>query len=158
MLRYILPVRFLLLFAAIGALAGALMMFVYGGAKLFDAALALAGAAPRRSGDVMAAVMGATDALLFGIVLVVFSCAIAFGLVFESTESRPAVAPRWMRVQSVSELKQTLIEVIIVYLVVDFATDLTLSQGAHSWDALVKPVGVILIAASLRLIGHPHKD
>jgi hypothetical protein len=57
-----------------------------------------------------------------------------------------------MQVESIGELKRTLIEVILVYLVVDFATDLAAGEGHVSWDALVIPISVVLIAGALRLI------
>jgi hypothetical protein len=59
-----------------------------------------------------------------------------------------------MHVQGVGELKHTLVEVIIVYLVVDFATDLATDESALSWQSLVKPCSTVLIAR--RLMGAPH--
>ena len=70
--------------------------------------------------------------------------------------------PDWMYVDNVSELKHTLLEVIIVYLVVDFATDLAVTSDVLAWEYLVKPIAIVLIAATLRLMGpppvakHPH--
>jgi len=60
-----------------------------------------------------------------------------------------------MQVENVSELKHALIEVIIVYLVVDFATDLATGDSILAWESLVKPVSVVLIAATLRLMSVP---
>ena len=50
--------------------------------------------------------------------------------------------------QGVGELKHTLVEVIIVYLVVDFATDLATDESALSWQSLVKPCSTVLIAGA----------
>ena len=108
------------------------------------------------SGEVTAAVMGATDSFLFGIVLIIYAYAIAFGLVFKAREQAPEMLSDWLHVQSVSELKQVLIEVVIVYLIVDFATDLAAGEGALTWQTLVKPTSVVLIAAALRLMAQPH--
>jgi len=100
----------------------------------------------------MSAVMGATDASLFGIVLMFFAYAVTFGFVVElSVESRQQL-PRWMQVESVSELKHTLVEVILVYLVVDFATDVADANAHLTWDSLVLPSAILLLAGALRLM------
>jgi hypothetical protein len=57
-----------------------------------------------------------------------------------------------MRVDEISELKITLIEVTLVYLVVDFATDMVEVETKVNWDMLVKPVAILLIAGALRLV------
>jgi uncharacterized membrane protein YqhA len=155
MVRYLLPLRFLLLVACLGALIGALLMFGLAAAKLFHGADALWTNGFGQSGEVSAAVMGATDAFLFGVVLIVFAYAIAFGFVFHSGGQASGNIPGLMHVESVSELKHILVEVIIVYLVVDFATDLAVGSDALAWQTLIKPVSVALIAAALRLMGPP---
>lgn len=52
------------------------------------------------------------------------------------------------------DLKRTLVEVILVYLVVDFATDV--AEAAHlSWASLILPIATVLMAAALRILpGH----
>ena len=155
MVRYLLPLRFLMLLACLWALFGAILMFGLAGAKLEHAAegLWLGGLGQERG--ITAAVMGATDASLFGVVLIIFAYAIAFGFVFQLDSRARERVPGWMQIENVSELKHALIEVIIVYLVVDFATDLATEDNILAWESLVKPVSVALIAATLRLIAVP---
>ena len=85
--------------------------------------------------------MGATDEFLFALVLLIFAYAIAFGFVIDLAPEDRERLPAWMRISSISELKHTLIEVILVYLVVDFATDTAEKSGPHhhEWGALVLP-------------------
>jgi uncharacterized membrane protein YqhA len=92
---------------------------------------------------------------LFGVVLIIFAYAIAFGFVFQIGSGVRERVPGWMQIENVSELKHALIEVIIVYLVVDFATDLATEDSILAWESLVKPVSVALIAATLRLMAVP---
>ena len=99
--------------------------------------------------------MGATDASLFGVVLIIFAYAIAFGFVFPLDSKARARIPGWMQIENIGELKHALIEVIIVYLVVDFATDLATEDSILAWETLVKPISVGLIAATLRLMSVP---
>jgi uncharacterized membrane protein YqhA len=96
-------------------------------------------------------VMRATDALIFGVVLLVFSFAITFGFVFDTLYGRESL-PRWMRINSLRELKHTLVGVILVYLIVDFATDVAEEDAHLTWDTLVIPISIGLIAAALRLM------
>ena len=155
MVRYLLPLRFLMLLACLWALFGALLMLGLAGAKLQHAAEALWLGGFGHAREITAAVMGATDASLFGVVLIIFAYAIAFGFVLRLESGARERVPGWMRVENVSELKHALLEVIIVYLVVDFATDLATGDSILSWESLVKPVSIVLIAATLRLISIP---
>jgi uncharacterized membrane protein YqhA len=155
MLRAALSLRFLMLLGSLGALLGALLMFVQGGAKLAEAFRVAARADADKS--TMGLVMGATDTFLFAVVLMIFAFAIAFGLVFELTAEERARLPRWAQIEGVGELKRTLIEVILVYLVVDFATDIAESGTSHRWDMLVLPASILLIAGALRLMSTAHE-
>lgn len=154
MLRAALSLRFLMLIGSAGALFGAGLMFWQGSAKLV-AALGMI-AVPDASSSTMALVMGATDTFLFGVVLMIFAYAITFGLVFELSPEDRERLPRWARIQGVHELKRTLIEVILVYLVVDFATDIAESESHQHWETLSLPAAVFLIAGALRLMAGTH--
>ena len=155
MVRFLLPLRFLMLLACLWAVFGAILMFGLAGAKLGHAAEALWLGGFGHAKEITAAVMGATDASLFGVVLIIFAYAIAFGFVIQLKSTVRERVPGWMQIENVSELKHALIEVIIVYLVVDFATDLATEDSILAWESLVKPVSVALIAATLRLMAVP---
>jgi uncharacterized membrane protein YqhA len=149
MVQLFLVFRYILLFAVLGAVLGAMLMFWEGGSDLVGAARSIGAS---ESKGVTTYVMHATDAILFGIVLIIFAFAIAFGFVLDWSAAAQERLPRWMRVESVSQLKQSLIEVILVYMVVHVATDWEESTAALDWSALVKPTSVLLIAAALRLL------
>jgi uncharacterized membrane protein YqhA len=152
MVKLVLSLRFVALLTSLGAVVGALLMFWVGSIKLVGAMRLVAfGAESVR--PVTAAVMGATDAFLFGPVLIIFAYAIAFGFVLHTSAEYRDQLPPWLRVESVGQLKHTLIEVILVYLVVDFVTDLATGEGHLSWETLVVPMAIVLIAGALRLLG-----
>ena len=153
MLRFVLSLRLVTLIAALGAALGAVLMFVEGCAKLAHAIGFVLLPSGTGGLSIISSVMQATDAFLFGLVLVVFAYAITFGFAFDVPEAIRATLPVWMRVDGISELKITLMEVILVYLVVDFATDMVEVETQISWDMLVKPVAILLIAGALRLVG-----
>ena len=153
MVRYLLSLRLLMLIACLGAFLGAVLMFGLAGAKLAHGVEALWMGGFEQAGEVSAAVMGATDAFLFGVVLIIFAFAIAFGFVLQVGSKMRESIPDWMQIENVSELKHILVEVIIVYLVVDYATDLATGSDVLAWLTLVKPIAVLLIASALRLMG-----
>jgi uncharacterized membrane protein YqhA len=156
MLRFVLSLRFVMLLASLGAAVGALLLFWEGSAKLVGAASAVV--TSDDSKPVVVSVLGAIDTYLLGIVLVVFAYAIAFGFVLDLPPDVRQSLPPWMRVQGVSELKHGLIEVVLVYLVVDFTTDWAESDIPMPWQTLVKPASIFLIAGALRLLGTGHSD
>jgi uncharacterized membrane protein YqhA len=150
-MQLLLRLRYVMLVASLGAGVGALVMLWEGCVKLLGALRVLL-----RTGDeggtVITFVMGATDAFLFAMVLLIFAYAIAFGFVLDLSEEQRERLPAWMRISTVSELKHTLVEVILVYLVVDFATDIAGEAGRLDWHKLVIPLSVLAIAAALRLL------
>ena len=155
MYRLFLPFRFVMLFASLGAIVGALLMFGLGGFKLWEAVRQILDETATVRG-VTASTLAATDAFLFGIVLVIFAFAIAFGFVLDVPADSRAQMPSWMRVGGIGELKHTLVEVILVYLVVEFATDVAQADEHLSWEALVMPIAILLIAAALRCLPVVH--
>lgn len=149
---YLVLLRLAVLPACLGALLGALIMFMLAGLKLFGAFGDAWTAGAGHAAAITAGVMGAIDAILFGLVLIFFGFAIAFSLIGAGDARTQARAPEWMHFRSLRDLKHTLIEVIIVYLVVDVATDISGSDEPLSWNALVKPAAITLIAISFRLM------
>ncbi|WP_336485476.1 YqhA family protein [Methylobacterium nigriterrae] len=158
MVRAILSVRFLLLLAAVGAILGGAMMFWLAFVKLAHSAAVLWTSGADAAGDVTAAVMRATDAFLFGVVLVIFAYAIAFGFAIQLPRHVRERLPTWMQVTGVDVLEQTLVDVILGYLVVDFATDIENPETPTDWTTLVKPVSILVIAAARYLMGKSHRS
>ena len=145
-----------MLAASAGAMLGALLLFGLGAAKIagaFRAAL-VTGAEPKVA---TALVLAATDTFLFGVVLVIFAYAIAFGFVLQPSPALRARMPAWMHIGGIGELKHTLVGVIVVYLVVDFATDLAERDAPLAWETLVLPASLVLIAGAMRLLGYGHE-
>ena len=128
-------------------------MFWQGGTELVGAARSLA--VPASTRGISASIMHATDAILFGVVLIIFAYAIVFGFVIDLPAEAREGLPAWMRVDSVSHLKRSLIEVILVYMVVDVATDWLEAEGHLDWSSLAKPLSIVLIAGALRLLKGP---
>ena len=100
--------------------------------------------------------IGALDKFLLGLVLLVFAYGIyALFVVADSErwESERTVirAPDWLKVNSVTDLKVQLIEVVAVLLAVLFLKGV-LSNPETVWSDLVVPIAVVLFAGTVWLI------
>ena len=151
MLRLFISFRFIMLIASVGTALGALVMFGEGAGHVIRGAnMVISREDPRLAS---ALVMSATDSFLFGIVLLIFTYSIAFGFVLDLPPDIRRAVPSWMRVEGVQELKNTLLSVILVYMVVDFATDWAAAEGPLPWDKrLAKPIAVVLLAVAYRIM------
>jgi len=158
MIHFILSLRWVTLVAALGAALGAMLMFLEGCLKLTYALEMVVQPSADTETLVIATVMQATDAFLFGLVLIVFAYAITFGFAFRLPSDLRIKAPLWMRVEGLGEIKITLIQVVLVYLVVDFVTDVVEIETRVTWEMLVKPAAIVLIAGALRLLGSALPD
>jgi len=156
-LKVAFSLRMALLIASFGAVLGAGLMFWLGFFKLLHSVQEAFVPEATNTKTIAAGVMGATDAFLFGVVLIIFASTITFGFALELPEWLATRLPAWMQVKDISELKQTLVQIILIYLIVDFATDIAESDTPLSWPALVKPLAILLIAGSLWLFGGMHQ-
>ena len=86
MLKVAFSLRMALLIASFGAVLGAGVIFWLGFYKLLHSVQEAFGPETVNTRVIAAGVMGATDAFLFGVVLIIFAYAIAFGFVFEAPE------------------------------------------------------------------------
>jgi uncharacterized membrane protein YqhA len=157
MLPFALSLRFFMLIAVAGASIGAALLFWEGGSELTVAVVHVF-ASDNAEKAVIAAVMESTDKFLFGVVLVIFAYSIAFGFVFELAPAVRDTLPDWMRVNGIDQLKHTFFRVILVYLAVDFATDIAESENHSNWQTLVMPASIFLLAGALRLLTDGHTD
>ena len=149
MITFLLRLRYVMTLASIGVIAGALLMFWEG---LLTMWLALREVRTDPDMIVVSAVLRATDKLLFAIVLIIFGCAITLGFVVDASVERRKLLPSWMIIDGVAELKNLFLQMIILYLVVHFATQVAETEEMLQWNALVLPVAVLLLAAAMKLV------
>lgn len=171
LLRIAFAFRSVMLIGSVGAMVGAFLMFwqgvlylaeawrqLIGGGEVENAAEAAShGAAAAGGGthgvvQVTVPVLEAVDSFLFGVVLVIFCYSIAVGFVFRLPARLAAIVPSWMKVDGVGQLKQILAEVVIVVLIVIFARVVVEAAGKFTWDLLVLPVSIILLAGAIWLL------
>jgi uncharacterized membrane protein YqhA len=157
---YFLKLRSVSIVAVICLFAGAVLMFLAGLVKTIASfSTFFIGFAERMPGHLTesslasVALIQAVDSFLFALVLLIFSYGIYILFVDSMSTEELRRLPRWMQIESIAELKTTLIQVIIVILAVNVLEHVTLvGPEALKWETLIIPVAIVFLAASLRLM------
>ncbi|TVZ66620.1 YqhA family protein [Rhizobium mongolense] len=155
MLSLFLSLRYVIIIAPLGLLSGAALTFWDGTLTLGNA---FAAVRMDPSSSVIAAVLRSTDKFIFGIILIIFAYAITFGFVFDVSDDERQKVPRWMLLSTINELKILFFQVIILYLVVHFATLIAETEGELEWNTLVLPGAIVLLAAAMKLVASSSHD
>ena len=158
--------RSISLIAVISLFAGAVLMFLAGLLRTIGAFVTVLRRFflqdfPNTSARVrlpQVALIQAVDAFLFALVLLIFSYGIYILFVHTFSPEELQQLPRWMQIESIGELKTTLIQVIIVILAVNVLEHVILvGPEALKWETLIIPGAILCLAAALRLM-HVPKD
>ncbi|PZP44345.1 MAG: hypothetical protein DI601_12680 [Azospirillum brasilense] len=149
MIDILLKLRYILVLASLGVFAGALLV-------LWDAVLllwrAISAFHQGMEISVIPTVLSAADKFLFSIALMIFAYAITFCFVLDLSAEVRRRLPAWMIIDTISELKNLLFQLVILYLVVHVAIDVAEAEDTSNWSLLVVPVTIFLLAAAMKLI------
>ena len=159
--------RYLSLIVVVFSLMEALMMFLIGALKSIKAFQAFFFGRPviRDAPDhldltdqAIVSVLQSMDAFLIGLVLLIFAFGVYNLFIAEIKKPLTLVGAQWAQIGSLERLKQVLVEVIIVILAVLFLWELLLLEEAATWNVLVVPIGIVLLAAAVRLVDWRRSD
>ena len=161
-----LRLRSVSLIAVIALFAGAVLMFLAGLLKTIGAFLIFFSSFTVRlpehlseSSLASVALIQAVDSFLFALVLLIFSYGIYILFVRSFSREELEQLPHWMRIESIGELKTTLLQVIIVILAVNVLEHVILvGPEALKWETLIIPAAILCLAAALRLMHVPEKE
>ncbi|SIQ21865.1 MULTISPECIES: YqhA family protein [unclassified Bosea (in: a-proteobacteria)] len=144
-----LVLRGLIAAASLGMLACALILLSKAGGNILGSMQA---SFAHDSGRSISLIMKAIDECLFGIILILMGAKVAASFVLP--EEAAKTFPRWMQPSSIADLKTTFCQAVLVYLIVDFATDMAVLDVKSDVAYLVLPACVLLIALALKLMPH----
>jgi uncharacterized membrane protein YqhA len=155
--------RYVSIVAVIFSFLGSLLMFLIGAAKSIKAfriyflkeSLTTDPAPPGRldfAEQTMLATVESVDGFLLGLVLLIFSFGIYGLFIGEVKVPKNIKNAPWAQITSIERLKQVLVEVIIVLLAVIFLWEVLFQAEQVTWDILVLPIGIALLALALRLV------
>jgi uncharacterized membrane protein YqhA len=97
----------------------------------------------------------ALDAMLVALVMILLAVGVAKLFLLPHHEDHPEGQrrlPRWLDIESFSDLKYVLWETILLALLVFGLSSLSANLGDLSWNALVIPASILLLALSLFLM------
>jgi len=161
-MKTIFSARYLSLIAVVFSVLGAVLMFVIGAVTSMDAVVTYFGGHEDEAFSTDAALaatvelVSSLDQFLLGLVLFVFAFGVYSLWGVASTEAwdeqRSRLhAPDWLNIESVTDLKVKLIEVIAVLLAVLFLKGVLLNPEMV-WPDLVTPLAVAIFAGTIWLI------
>lgn len=146
--------------AIICSLAGSLLLFVMGSIKTVLAfATILFDKKPKAEMAHLEPIDVATtylihslDLFLIAFVLFIFAHGI-FTLFITDAHVKSDTVLRWIRTPNIGHLKNILAEVIVIILFVKFLEVVLLNLTALSWETLILPVSILLLAGGLKILG-----
>ncbi|WP_255151322.1 YqhA family protein [Halorarius halobius] len=144
--------RYFLLMPVLVAFVGAMTMFAVGGYHTFKAVAALVIQFQVGGAKVTLPIIKALDAFLVGIILVIFSFGVYDFFISTLDPARYAsIRPDWFKFDSTGELKNKLIEVVLVILAIKFFEQIVanIDQFTSPEIYLVIPAGAAILAVSL---------
>lgn len=149
--------RYFSFIAVIASGLGSVLMFIIGASKTVRAYLSFFPAGITQQGSASANIaiaylIQAIDAFLIGLVLMIFSGGI-YNLFIHRLDSSITEANNWLRVRSIAQLKRILAQLVILVLFVKFL-EVALKNvlTSYSWEMLILPLGIVMLALALKLI------
>lgn len=153
------PFRYLSFVAVITSGLGAALMFALAVLKTVKAYVAFLGEPPALMADqsvvfnrAIALVVQSIDAFMIGMVFMMFSYGVTT-LFIKKIELPESDVLSWVRVTNINHLKVILGEMIIIVLFVKFLEIILLSATELTFEMLVLPVGIVLLALALKFLG-----
>ena len=158
--------RYVSVIAVVFGAVGAVTMFIIGGITTIKGIIAYLGGDEAKALSSDAALMTtvdlitALDQFLLGLVLLVFAYGVySLWIVADSEkwedERERVRAPDWLKVESVTDLKVKLLEVIAVLLAVLFLKG-AIQNPVFAWPDLVVPAAVLAFGVTIWLIRKAH--
>lgn len=157
--RMLAKLRYVSAIAVVCSFAGSALMFVIGGLKVFKAAQYFVTGrqpswVPEHSlpGDTATIlILASLDSFLIALALLYFGYG-TYALVIDPEGSVRGKAPKWLVPKGIKDLKETLAQVIVIVLFVLYLDQIWTHQYEMTWELLVLPASIALLALALKLM------
>jgi uncharacterized membrane protein YqhA len=148
--------RYVSLTAVIASGLGSILMFVIGAIKTGKAYLVMFpgddSAIFLSAKQAITSIVQAIDAFLIGLVLMIFSGGIYKLFIHDSETASPRI-DSWVKVTSISQLKRSLVEMVLVIMFVRaLEGGLAIEPSDFEWEHLVLPVTILMLALALKFM------
>jgi len=168
MWKLLLGIRHVSIIGVISSFVGSFLMFYVGAYKTFIGVWDYFGGirpdlapAHMTAEDIaIGRMILALDSFLVALILMYFGYAIYALFIANAGEAEKTDIPRWLIPSGIGELKEVLAQVLIVILFVLAVRVLWLSLDNLTWELLVVPITIVLLALALRIVGFKegHKE
>lgn len=165
MFSRIYSLRYICILAVVSLFAGSVLMFLAGSLHTLDAfvvfflgrSVVTLPSHLSENSAVSVILIQAVDYFLFALVLLIFSFGI-YNLFVRNVDESMGKLPCWLQINTISQLKTTLVQVIIVILAVNLLEYVIMvGSEALAWEILIIPASMVGLALSLKLM-HTEKD
>jgi uncharacterized membrane protein YqhA len=151
--------RYVSLIAVISAGFGSALMFLIGAVKIYNAyaifmydGLVTGSDGVITSKQTIAYLVQGIDAFLIALVFMIFSGGV-YNLFIRRGDLGVEPEVSHTRIQSISQLKSIIAELIVIILFVNFMEDVLASDiNTYQWEMLVIPSSILFLAGSLKLL------
>ena len=159
MLRFFFGVRYLNVIAVVSMLVGMALMLVIGAYHVYEALHAMVAPEHPEVNESMVYIVESLDSFIIAFILLYFAYSVYF--LFLAPEEDPASPrkipmPEWLRVQSLGEMKKTLLEVIVVALSLFWLRIVMIQTNEFQFTDLVLPASILAIAGAVRIMKLDH--
>ncbi len=154
--------RYLTIFAVIGSLLSALVLFIRGSVVVVRGVIDFVNSiGDNLHGDyekLIEAFVSSVDIYLFAMVLIIFGMGIyeLFINKIDPVEKKVDSRPSWLQISSIDELKSSLGKVILMVLIVSFFKHSLDIEYKDSTDLLLLALGILMLAGSLFIANYHH--
>lgn len=154
--------RYLTIFAVIGSLISAFVLFIRGSAVVVRGLVEFINSTEKNlQGDyekLIEAFVSSVDIYLFAMVLIIFGMGIyeLFINKIDPVEKKVDSRPSWLQISSIDELKSSLGKVILMVLIVSFFKHSLDIEYKDSTDLLLLALGILMLASSLFIANYHH--
>lgn len=154
--------RYLTIFAVIGSLLSALVLFIRGSVVVVRGFIDFVNSiGDNLHGDyekLIEAFVSSVDIYLFAMVLIIFGMGIyeLFINKIDPVEKKVDSRPSWLQISSIDELKSSLGKVILMVLIVSFFKHSLDIEYKDSTDLLLLALGILMLAGSLFIANYHH--
>jgi uncharacterized membrane protein YqhA len=160
MLRFFFGVRYLFVVAVVSQLIGTAVMLFIGAYEVYEALHAVIKPHHLEVNESMLYVVESLDTFLIAFILLYFAYSVYFLTLASEKDSENAEdipMPEWLKVQSLGEMKKTLLEVIVVALSLFWLRIVLIQTTEFQWTDLVLPASILAIASSVRIMKLDHE-
>ncbi len=163
--RLLSKLRYVSIIAVISSFLASAIMFYIGGTKVYKAGYyILTGTQPQWApvqsvpGDTATIlILASLDSFLIALALLYFGYGI-YALVIDPESPATSKTPAWLVPKGIKDLKETLAQVIIIVLFVLFLDELWIRLDDLTWEILVLPASIALLALAVKLLNLTAKN